>query len=355
MVRKTVTKKTQNIIFFSLLGLVAILFLYLLKPFFTPIFWAAIIAAIFKPLYQRINGKLNRPNLSASLMLLVIALIIILPAAIIASLLVSESMQIYNSISTDTNAIENKVQNVLNLFADNTIMQTLQMDKQIIAEKFSDGIKGIANYIFVHLTNLTQDTLFFVVQLGVMVYTLFFFFRDRELILRKVMSLCPLEGGKAAILYQQFVATARATLKATILLGGLQGILGGFIFFLTGIEGYMVWGLLMMVLAILPGIGCAIIWAPAGVIMLLNNHLWEGITIITFGTLVIGLADNLLRPVLIGTDVEMHPLLIFLSTLGGLIAFGLSGFVIGPIIAALLLSIGDMYDELYDDPPPPLD
>jgi predicted PurR-regulated permease PerM len=343
------TKKVQNIIFFIILGLVTLLFLYILKPFFTPIFWAAVIASIFTSLYQRLNKKLNRPNLSASLMLLLIVLIIILPAAIIGSLLISESIQIYNSISTDTSAIENKVQDVLNLLTSNTTMKKFQMDQQLIAEKFSEGIKSIANYIFVHLTDLTQNMIVFLVQFGVMIYTLFFFFRDGDRILRKVMTLCPLGEDKSTILYEQFAAMARATLKATIVLGGLQGISGGFIFFLTGIEGYMVWGLLMVLLAILPGIGCAIIWAPAGVIMLLNNHLWEGIAILTFGTLVIGLADNLLRPVLIGTDVEMHPLLIFLSTLGGLIVFGLSGFVIGPIIAALFLTIGEMYDKLYDD------
>jgi predicted PurR-regulated permease PerM len=101
----------------------------------------------------------------------------------------------------------------------------------------------------------------------------------------------------------------------------------------------------MVVMAILPGIGCAIIWAPAGVIMLIGGHIWEGVAILTFGTLVISLADNLLRPILIGSDVEIHPLLIFLSTLGGIVAFGVSGFVIGPIIVSLFLAIWDMYDK----------
>ena len=128
------TKKVQNIVFFIILGLVTLLFLYILKPFFTPIFWAAVIASIFTSLYQRLNKKLNRPNLSASLMLLLIVLIIILPAAIIGSLLISESIQIYNSISTDTSAIENKVQDVLNLLTSNTTMKKFQMDQQLIAE-----------------------------------------------------------------------------------------------------------------------------------------------------------------------------------------------------------------------------
>jgi predicted PurR-regulated permease PerM len=344
-------KKIQNVVFFAVLGVVTLLFLYLLKPFFTPIFWAAVLASIFRPLYRWINGKLERPNLSSSLTLIAIVLIIIVPATVIGSLLVSESIQIYNSVSKDTSVLETKVRHVIGLFADNPYLKRIPLDQSFIIEKFSEGAKSVANYLFVHLTNLTQNTLIFLVQFGVMFYTLFFFFRDTDRILAGIMRMSPLDQARTKILYRQFTTTARATLKATIVLGGLQGISGGFIFFLTGIEGSVVWGLLMTVLAILPGIGCAIIWAPAGLIMLLSNHLWEGIAILTFGVLVIGLADNLLRPVLIGTDVEMHPLLIFLSTLGGLIVFGLSGFVIGPIIVALFLSIGGMYDKFSENPP----
>ena len=338
-------KKVQSILFISLLGLVTLAFLYLLKPFFTPLFWAAVIAGIFKPLYDRLLVKLKRPNLSASLMLCLIALIILLPAGIIASLLVSESMQIYNSISADTGAIEQKVRDTVSAVTNHPYMRSFNVDDQFLIEKFRQAAKDIANYIFVHLTDFTQNTLVFLIQFGVMIYALYFFFRDGDRILRRAIQMCFLESGNGKILYEKFIATARATLRVTMLLGGLQGISGGIIFYITGIDGAMIWGLLMVVMAILPGIGCAIIWAPAGVIMLLSGHLWEGVTILTFGVLVISLGDNLLRPMLIGSDVELHPLLIFLSTLGGLVVLGVSGFVMGPIIASLFLAIWEMYDK----------
>jgi predicted PurR-regulated permease PerM len=338
-------KKVQSILFICLLGLVTLAFLYLLKPFFIPLFWAAVIAGIFKPLYDRLLVKLKRPNLSTSLMLCLIALIIILPASIIASLLVSESMQIYNSISADTGAIEQKVRDTVSAVTNHPYMRQFDVDEQFFIDKFRDAIKNIANYIFVHLTDFTQNTLVFLIQFGVMIYALYFFFRDGDRILRRAIRMCFLESGNGKILYEKFIATARATLRVTMLLGGLQGISGGIIFYITGIEGAMIWGLLMVVMAILPGVGCAIIWAPAGIITLLSGHLWEGTTILTFGVLVISLGDNLLRPMLIGSDVELHPLLIFLSTLGGLVVFGLSGFVMGPIIASLFLAIWDMYDK----------
>jgi predicted PurR-regulated permease PerM len=340
-----IPKKIQTIIFISLLGLATLAFLYLLKPFFTPLFWAAVIAGIFKPLYDRLLVKLKRPNLSASLMLCLIALIILLPAAVVASLLVSESIQIYNAISADTGLIEQKVRDTLSALTNHPYIRQFHVDEQFFIDRFTDAIKNIANYIIVRLSSITQNTLVFLIQFGVMIYALYFFFRDGDRILKRTLRMCFLESGKGRILYEHFVATARATLKATILLGGLQGISGGIIFYVTGIEGAMIWGLLMTVLAILPGIGCSIIWAPAGVIMLIGGHLWEGIVILTFGVLVISLGDNLLRPVLIGSDVELHPLLIFLSTLGGLVVFGLSGFVMGPIIASLFLAIWDMYDK----------
>ena len=338
-------KKVQSILFICLLGLVTLAFLYLLKPFFIPLFWAAVIAGIFKPLYDRLLVKLKRPNLSASLMLCLFAVIILLPAGIIASLLVSESLQIYNAISADTGLIEQKVRDTLSALTSHPYIRQFQVDEQFFIDRFRDAIKNIANYIIVHLSGITQNTVVFFIQFGVMIYALYFFFRDGDRILKRALRMCFLESGKGKILYEQFVATARATLKATILLGGLQGFFGGVIFYITGIEGATIWGLLMVVMAILPGIGCAIIWAPAGVIMLISGHIWEGVAILTFGALVISLADNLLRPILIGNDVEIHPLLIFLSTLGGIVVFGVSGFVIGPIIASLFLAIWDMYDK----------
>jgi predicted PurR-regulated permease PerM len=158
--------------------------------------------------------------------------------------------------------------------------------------------------------------------------------------------ILPLGMERDKLLFERFVVTARSTLKVTLIIGGIQGMLGGVVFLITGVEGAMIWGLLMIVMAIIPVVGCTIIWGPVGIAMLLIGHIWEGILILAFGTLVISTVDNLLRPILIGKDVEMHPLLIFLSTLGGIALFGFTGFVIGPIITSLLLSIWQMYEEI---------
>ena len=163
-----------------------------------------------------------------------------------------------------------------------------------------------------------------------MLYTLFYFIRDGEKFLGKAVRVFSLGQEREKVLYERFVADGRATLKVTLIIGGIQGTLGGLIFWLTGIEGPLMWGIVMIFTAIVPVVGCSIIWVPAGVIMMITGHFLKGVIILTFGVLVISMVDHFLRPILIGRDVQMHPLMVFLSTLGGLSLFGFSGFIIGP-------------------------
>jgi predicted PurR-regulated permease PerM len=340
--------RIQNILFFTALVLVTLLFLYLLKPFFFPVFWAVVMAGIFKPLFRRLNTKLNRPAVSSSIVLMAVIFIIILPGAVIGSLLFSESMQIYNSLgAADSAGIEKKIAGIAGVIKNNPHLAKLHINETVLTDKFAEIARSISNYIFVSLKDLTQNTILFIVQFVVMLYTLFFFVRDGDKFLEMTMKFFSFGQDRERILYERFVATARATLKVTLIIGGLQGFLGCLLFWFTGIEGALVWGVVMVIMAIVPVVGCSIIWAPAGMIMLLTGHIWEGVVILAVGVLVISMVDNFLRPILLGRDVQLHPLLIFLSTLGGISLFGFSGFVIGPIITSLLLAILTMYDQFY--------
>lgn len=339
--------KESSILFFVILGMATILFLYLLKPFFFPIFWAAVIAGVFMPLYSRINGKLNRPNLSTAILFLLIVLILLLPVGIVGTLVFNESVQIYATLSPDAKYMDRNLQHLINSISDNSIAHLFHINKAFLIAKSTEVAQGITNYIFVHLTELTQNTLGLLVQFAIMLYTLFFFVRDGDRFLRMAMKILPLGMGREKFLYERFIVTARSTLKVTLIIGGIQGTLGGIVFLVTDVEGALIWGLLMILMAIVPLVGCSIIWAPAGILMLLTGHIWEGVLILAVGFLVISTVDNLLRPILIGKDVEMHPLLIFLSTLGGIILFGFSGFVIGPVVTSLLIAIWEMYEEFY--------
>jgi predicted PurR-regulated permease PerM len=347
--------KNSNVPFYVILVLVTLLFLYLLMPFFFPIFWAAVIAGVFHPVYRRINRRLNRPNLSTVIVFFVIALIILLPASVVGTLVFNESIQLYSDLSSDTKHLNKHFDDIISSITNHPYARLFHVNKALLFAKTAEITRSITNYIFVHLTALTQNTLGLLVKFAIMLYTLFFFIRDGDKFSGMVTRILPLGRGREKLLTDRFFATARSTLKVTLIIGGIQGVLGGIVFLIAGIEGALIWGLLMIIMAVVPVVGCSVIWAPAGIIMLLTGHIWEGVMILAFGLLVISMIDNLLRPVLLGKDVEMHPLLIFLSTLGGIVLFGLSGFVIGPIITSMLLAIWEMYDEFFRKDPAAVD
>jgi len=346
-------EKIRTVFFYAILTAVTLLFFYLLKPFFFALFWAAVIATLFAPLYRRIDGWLGWPNLSAALVFLIIVHIILLPAALVGTLIVGESLSVYDSINNGPLGLKIKI--FLIGVKHHPLLDRLPIDESLLTQKIADLAKGVTDYFVATLSNLTQNTLVFVVKFGIMLYALFFFIRDGQRFVGVMGRLLPIGGGRGRQLFNRFEATARATLKVTVIIGGLQGILGGILFFITGIEGALIWGILMIFFSVIPGVGCSIVWAPAGLILLATGHLWEGVLILAAGVFVISMVDSLLRPLLLGRDVQMHALLMFLSTLGGIVVFGVSGFILGPIIAALWVAIWEMYGESRnpsEDAPP---
>lgn len=338
---KTVRK--HDIILFFIFAVVSVLFLFIIRPFFFPIFWAAVIAVIFHPIYARIQRLLHSPVLATSVVMFLILIIIILPALVIGSLLLAESFDLYNALTTENVSIQQQLQNLIKEMSRNHYLSKFAIDTAIITNAFTDSAKSIANFIFQNLRDLTQNTIIFVAQFAIMLYTLFFFIRDGADFLRTLVRLLPHGEDRELHLFKIFGTTARATLKVTLIIGGLQGLLGGLLFLVLGVKGALTWGVVMVFSSIIPGVGCSIVWIPAGIILILLGSLWKGIIILAFGVLVISMVDNFLRPLLLGHDVQMHPLLIFLSTLGGIMFFGISGFVLGPIVTSLFLAFWKMY------------
>jgi predicted PurR-regulated permease PerM len=183
----------------------------------------------------------------------------------------------------------------------------------------------------------------------VMFFTLFYFLIDGRQLMKYLMLLSPLRDEHDKLLVQKFISISRATLKGTLVVGVLQGVLGGIAFWIAGIPSPAIWGLAMMFFSIIPMVGAAIVWIPAGIIMLLLGHIWQGIFILVVGIVVISVLDNILRPKLVGRDTQMHPLMVFFATLGGITFFGLPGFVIGPIIVSLFLALGEIYTVEFRD------
>ena len=339
--------KIRNLIFLGALLLVTLSFLYIIRPFIYPIFWAAVFAALFYPLYKKLNLKLKIPNLSATLTLIIAFFAITIPLLVFGTILITQSVDVYNKVSNNQNQITSFLTQAAETIKNNHFTARFNFDENFWTEKFSEGVKFITSYIFTNITKITQNSIIFFTMVLIMLYTLYFFLRDGEKILKALMHLCPLGDKYEKILFQKFTTTALGTLKGVAIVGGLQAALGALAFFIAGLQGALIWGLVMFVLTLLPAFGCSLVWFPAGMLLLLSGKVWQGIFMLSFGFFVISTIDNFLRPIIVGKESQIHPLLILFSMLGGIVVFGPSGFIIGPIIVSLLLAFWEMYDEYY--------
>lgn len=339
--------KVRNYLFLGLLAAVTIGFLATIKVFAYPIFWAMVIAAIFYPLYNWLNKKIKHPDLSSTVTMATIFLVIVIPFSILGTLIVRQSLNLYSSINNNRTQIIQTVQDATHWIKNNPFTKQLNINDEFWVEKFSQLTEKTTTFLVNSITSFTQNSVVFMIMFVIMFYALFFFLRDGKKLLQKLMHLCPLGDRYEKKLYERFTSTARATIKGNLILGAIQGGLGVILFALTGIPGALIWGVIMMLFCVIPGLGSFIVWFPTGLIALLSGHVWQGIVIFTVGALVISTIDNLLRPILVGKDIQMHPLLVLFSTLGGIVVFGASGFIIGPIIAALFMAFWDMYEEYY--------
>jgi len=336
----------RSIFFFGLIVVLLIAMLYLFQPFFYPIFWAAIIAVVFKPIYNFFLRHTKTPAVSSLITIIITIVVLFLPLTIIGLIAANESASIISRASTGGGFIHN-VQNVTNQLKGTVLGPYIEPALEKWDEYAINISQFIGSFIFNNIKNITENSLKFIFMLFVTFYTLFFFLKDGSRMLKKLMHLSPLGDEYETLLYEKFTSTARATLKTTIIVGTIQGTIGGLLFWLTGINGAIIWGIIMTVLSIIPGIGSFIVWLPTGIIMLALGNVWQGITIILVGTFVISIIDNFLRPPLLGKDTQMHSLIAFFSTLGGILLFGISGFVIGPVLASLFLAVMSIYDYYY--------
>ncbi len=337
--------KMRSVFFFGLIIILGIAILYIFRPFLYPIFWAAVIAILFYPLYNWFDKHLKSKNLSGFLTLTVVIVTVFLPLIFLSTLLVNESVNLYRSVSSWD--ISKQIVGASDWINKTSLAPLLQKTQSEWTNHAANTAKFISVFLFNNIKNVTQNSLRFIFMFFIMFYTLFYFLKDGERMLKRLMYFSPLGDEYEKMLYEKFRSTSRATLKGTFIVGAIQGILGGLLFWATGIEGALIWGVIMTALSVIPAIGSFLVWLPAAIVMLIIGSIWQGVTILLVGTLLISTIDNLIRPPLVGKDIQMHPLLVLFSTLGGILIFGISGFVIGPVIASLFVAVMTIYDHHY--------
>lgn len=189
----------------------------------------------------------------------------------------------------------------------------------------------------------------FFFQFFLLLYTLFFFLMDGNVMLSRALTFLPLREAEKSLMLDKFVSVTRATVKGTLLIGVAQGVLAGLAFWVVGIDGAVFWGTVMVVLSVIPAVGAALVWVPAAIILAVTGAVGKAVGLALFCGLVVGSIDNVLRPKLVGRDTQMHDLMILFSTLGGIIALGPIGFIVGPILAALFVTIWEIFGLTYRD------
>jgi predicted PurR-regulated permease PerM len=210
-------------------------------------------------------------------------------------------------------------------------------------------VSRLGKLIFEKASSITAGTLMFFVHFAILLYAMFFFFLDGPRILERMLYYMPLNRHDEKRLLDGFRSMARATIKGIVVIGAVQGTLAGLGFWAAGIGSALFWGTVMAVLSVVPNIGSALVWLPAGVILLIKGKTAAGALLLIWCAVVVGSADNVLRPILIGKDTRVHELLVLISTLGGLSMMGLGGFVLGPVLALLFLTVWDIYGRAFKD------
>jgi len=336
--------------FLLLLGLVTVAFFWLLIPFYGAVFWAVILAIIFQPLQGVFERRFGMgSNLAAALTMLVCIVLAIIPMAVILGALVNEAARVVQRVQNgafDTSTLVRDLQGMLPGWAERLLERLgIGEDLEVMRSRFIDALQQVGQLLATRALNIGQNTLRFVASTGIMLYVLFFLFRDGRAIGRNIRDAMPLTPEYNRALLARFAAVVRATVKGNIVIALIQGTIGGIAFALLGIQGALLWGALMVLLSLLPAVGAAIVWVPAAVYLFMTGAIVKGLILVAIGAGVIGLVDNLLRPILVGKDTRLPDYVILVSTVGGLSIFGINGFVIGPLIAALFISAWTIFQE----------
>lgn len=304
-----------------------IYFCYLLAaPFFPALAGALALAVLFAPLHRWLESKVKRPNLAATIGVLVIALIVVVPATFVAGRIVGEAARGAESLKTMVESGEwRRAFEAHPRIAPIGLWIEQQVDLPEMAQTASSWLTNTA-------TSLIRGSILQVIGAFLAFYMLFYFLRDRTVALESIRSLSPLSKADMDRLFGDIFDTVHATVYGTFVVATVQGTLGGLMFWWLGLPEPLVWGLVMGLLAVVPVLGAFVIWIPAAVFLVLEGSGGKALLLTLWGAIVVGGIDNLLYPILVGRRLRMHSLIAFVSIVGGLIVLGPSGLILGPVI-----------------------
>lgn len=334
---------TKNRVLLPLLVVVTVALGWILLPFYGAIMWGAIIALLFAPIHRWLLVRLKgRPTLAALMTLLLALLILILPFAVLTAALAQEAARVYQQLQSGELNPSLYFQGVFNALPDwlTALLDRVGLvDFAALQRRLSAALAQGSEFLATQALGIGQFTFEFVTSLFITLYLAFFLIRDGEGVARALRDAVPLAPEHKKELVSKFNTVIRATVKGNLLVAVIQGALGGLAFWVLGVGGALLWAALMAFLSLLPSIGAGLVWVPVALYFFVTGAIWQAVALCAWGVLVIGLIDNLLRPVLVGKDTRLPDYVVMITTLGGMVVFGINGFVIGPAIAAMFLAV----------------
>ncbi len=346
-----------------LLAAITAVFVVMIKPFLMALLLAGIFSSLCQPLYRRLVRACRGHRSAASLLtIILIVLLVIIPLGGFLGVVTSQALKVADTVAKQ---LPQDVQNLdqletwftglpfygkLHAFVQGLpLADQLSLDRQTILTKAAQIVQWLSGFVISSLSAATTGTLQFLFMLGLMLYSMYFFLMDGGKLVDLILYYLPLEDEEERRLLDKFRSVTRSTLKGTAVIGILQGALAGLALAVAGIPSAVFWGTVMVVLSLIPGIGTGLVWIPAAIILAAGGRVFAGVALALFCALVVGSIDNVLRPRLVGQDTKMPDLLILLATMGGLLMFGVLGFIVGPIVAALFVTVWEIYGVAFRD------
>ncbi len=333
----------KSVVLMMALGISA-LFFTMIQQFLMALFLAGLFSALAQPLFLQLTMLLKgRRRLASLATILVIAVVILIPLVILIGILIGQALDVsqmitlwFRDLVSDPVRLDAYLQRI-------PFYEELRINHLQVIQQAGSLATVMSRLLVEWVSSVTLGTANFIFMGFVFLYSMYFLQMDGIQLVEKFLYYLPLKTSEERMMLAKFTSVTRATLKGSLLIGLLQGALAGIAFAVAGIPNSVFWGSVMALLAAIPNVGAALVWIPAFIILFVQGHWATGISLALFCGLVVGSLDNVLRPILVGKDTRMHELLIFLSSLGGIVMFGLPGIFIGPVIASLFISLWEMY------------
>ncbi len=327
---------------------ISAIFILMTRQFLMPVFMAGLFAALVHPAYRWLTVRLNgRRNLASGITVAGIILLILVPLSILIGIVVSQAINVGQSVTPWVHSFINEPSAATKYLEKLPFYEQILPYRDFIVHKAGQLVGTVSSFLIESLSSATRLTVNALFGTVIMLYVMFYFLTTGNILLEKILYYLPLEDKDEQLLLNRFTSVAGATIKSTLIIGILQGLLCGIGFNIAGIEASVFWGTVMGVMSIVPAFGTAIIWGPALLILSMQGD-WTGVIIITVVCgAIAGNLDNILRPRLVGKDTQMHDLFVLFGTLGGISMFGIQGIIVGPIIAALFITIWEIYGNSF--------